>query len=83
MASGITSTCQSLKSKRCGTEISARLPKYIFLILRVLHAIGAFLTDGVVANHPLRGCDAIFEGVDQSEKMEVLTVTMNFSTIAS
>lgn len=77
-------TCQGLKNKGCGIEISARLPKYIFLILRVLHGIDAFFYgQGAVTVHSLRGCDAVFECVDESEKMEVLTVTMNFSTIAS
>lgn len=70
---------------RCGIEISAGLPKYVFLILRKSFAWHwcLFYRGGVVAIHPLRGCDAIFEGVDQSEKMEVLTVTMSSSTIAS
>lgn len=35
------------------------------------------------AIHPLSVCDAIVESVDQSQKMEVLTVTMNFRVNAS
>lgn len=37
----------------------------------------------MLPNHPLSVCDAIFEGVDQSQKMEVLTVMMNFRVTAS
>jgi len=39
----------------------------------------------VFVSHPVMGwiCGAVFEGVDQSQKMEVLRVTMNFRVIAA